>query len=227
MAIHKGGILLATILVVLMTQSAVHASLILNGGFESPIITPQDTYQLGIPTSWSGSSSVSIFNGVVVEGGLTWPAPQAGDQFVDIGNHLEFITQAFTVLVGGDYILSWYDNTADVFGNTSSPYEVKLEDSSLQQVFSQSLNAYLAGPSWQHRSVTVSLSPGDYELTFTSTGIPRGLDTLLDSVSLTTESVPEPTSWILFGGLLSLVGGALRCRSKRASATGCRKKSSG
>ena len=60
------------------------------------------------------------------------------------------------------------------------------------------------------------LSPGSYDLAFFPEGVPQGLDTLLDNVSLTT-AVPEPSTWAML--LLGFAGlGFAACRRTRPSA---------
>ena len=97
-------------------------------------------------------------------------------------------------------------------------------DSSLNTVISQSFDAYLAGvDNWQLKSLGILLSPGSYNLTFLAQGVPAGLDTLLDNVSLTANAVPAP---VIGHGLLIvlavggvLFGSKLLERSKKLHAT--------
>jgi hypothetical protein len=191
--------------------SSASANLLLNGGFEQPAIAA-NTYQAVTPTSWSGGAL--IHNGTVIEAGTTWPSPHQGNQFGDIGNAPGTpLSQIFSIIAGGNYMLTWYDNTGESGGLTTSPYVVTILDSSLNTVVSQPYDAYLAGvDNWQERVVNVSLSPGSYNLIFSPNGQPLGLDTLLDDVSLTANSVPEPSSVALLG--VGLLGFAARCRRR-------------
>ena len=115
-------------------------------------------------------------------------------------------------MTGGNYVLSWFDNTGESGGLTGSVYRVSVVDSLLNTVISQAFDAYLAGVNnWQQKSLNMSLSPGNYDLTFRAAGVPSGLDTLIDNVSLNASTVaasaPEPTSWLLVvTGLVGSLG---------------------
>lgn len=87
---------------------------------------------------------------------------------------------------------------------TGSPYLVTLVGGSTN--ISQSFNAFTGSLNWQPKSLDLLLSPGSYDLTFTAEGVPNGLDTLLDNVTLNAVGVPEPSSLALIGaGLLGLI----------------------
>ena len=193
------------------------ANIVLNGGFELPSI-PANSIENVTPTDWTGFST--IFNGTYIEPGSTWPSPEEGNQFVDIGNAVgTSLSQTISITTGGSYVLSWYDNTGEFGGVTGSPYLMKVLDSSLDTVISQSLNAYTGSLNWQMRSLDMVLSPGSYDLAFFPEGVPQGLDTLLDNVSLT-AAVPEPSTWAML--LLGFAGlGFAACRrTSRALAVG-------
>jgi hypothetical protein len=190
------------------------ANLILNGGFELPQIAANSSQNV-TPTDWTGD--VFIINGNVSRPGTIVPSPEDGNQFVDIGNAVgTSLSQTVSVGTGGNYVLSWYDNTGESGGVTGSPYLMTLLDSSGDTVISQSFNAYTGSLTWQPKSLDILLSPGNYDLTFFAEGVPQGLDTLLDNVSLSlaVSPVPEPSSLALIGaGLLGLV--TLRLRAAK------------
>jgi hypothetical protein len=167
------------------------ANLILNGGLELPAI-PANSIEHVTPTDWSGCCT--IFNGTFIEAGTTWPSPEEGNQFVDIGNSGTSLSQTISITTEGNYVLSWYDNTGESGGVTGSPYLVTI-DSSGNTVISQPFNAYTGSLNWSLRSLDILLSPGSYDLTFSAEGVPQGLDTLLDNVSLT-AAVPVPAPLI-------------------------------
>ncbi|MGD0350930.1 MAG: hypothetical protein ABSB84_11560 [Verrucomicrobiota bacterium] len=162
-------------------------NLILNGSFESPVI-PANTYQLATPTywSWSGLTSGYIFNGNVLESGATWPLPQDGQQFVDIGNQSVLtLSQEFTITNQGVYVLSWYDSTGQSGGMTGAPYSVTvINTGTVQTVASNSFYAYNPTSAWVARSIQLNLSSATYTLQFQSETYSDSLDTLIDNVSL-------------------------------------------
>lgn len=160
-------------------------NLLLNGGFESPTI-PSDTAQNATPSSWAWGSNVGlIFNGNV--GGIwSWPPPQEGQQFVDIGNESFYtLSQAFTVTNQGVYMLSWYDSSGHAGGLTTSPYSMIVSTGGVQTLTSNRFDAYHATIGvWQARTQQLALIPGSYTLRFRAEGVFNGLDSLIDNVSL-------------------------------------------
>jgi hypothetical protein len=182
-------------------------SIISNGSFESPVGSPG--LNSGRPTDWSGFGS--FVNGVINGNIANFPAPQDGNQFVNIG--AGELVHAFTVVTPGDYSLTWFDNTL-TSGNNGS-YGLRVQDSSLTTVSFTAYSYNYSGTDWHARSLNLlGLSAGTYTLTYG----PGTSFTLLDNVALdlkTTTSVPDAGST---AGLLSLavIGMALLDRKRRS-----------
>jgi len=173
---------------VVVDHSARAQNLLLNGSFESPAIS-SNTTQHTAPSSWTWGSSVGlIFNGNL---GSTWPLPQEGQQFVDIGNESIYtLSQTFTVTNQGVYVLSWHDSSAHAGALTTSPYSMTVITGAVQTVTSNGFDAYHATVGvWAARSQQFALSPGTYSLRFRAEGVFNGLDSLIDNVSL--ERFPD------------------------------------
>ena len=201
--------LIATCLLAPLTVSTASANLISNGSFESPVGPVTPGVNSVRPTGWSGYSSFpsGIINGTLAN----FPAPQNGNQFVNIASG--DLVQAFNVVTPGDYLLTWFDNSLTSGWNGS--YGVLVQDSSLATVSSTAYSyAYLGSAPWQTRSLDLpDLTAGTYTLTYG----PGTSFTFLDNVVLdlkTTTSVPDAGST---AGLLgfAFVGMGLLARKQR------------
>lgn len=163
--------------------SAHAQNLLVNGSLESPVI-PSNTTQHITPTSWTWGSSVGlIFNGNL---GGTWPLPQDGQQFVDIGNQSIYtLSQTVTLTNQGIYVFSWNDSSGHAGALTTSPYSAIVITGAVQTVRSNRFDAYQANVGvWGSRSLQLTLSPGTYTFRFQAQGVSNGLDSLIDNVSL-------------------------------------------
>lgn len=170
---------------ILTFQSQQSQNLILNGSFESPVVTA-NSYQTATPTywNWTGGTSGYIFNGIVTTGAY-WPPPENGQQFVDIGpNSYGPLSQTFTVTNQGNYQLSWFDSVGQSGGLMTAPYSVAILTATLQTVSSNNFDSYNASSAWVPRSVELTLDPGTYTLRFGGLGAYGGLNALIDNVFL-------------------------------------------
>ncbi len=181
---HKA--LIATLGTTLIS-TLVQASLIQNGGFESPTLN-MNTFSANLNVPGWGTIP-GAFNGSV---GSIWPSAIEGSQFADIGNAIgPIVSQTFSVASGGMYSLKWSENTGYYGNNTAgnSPYLVTVTGSS-GTVFSQTLDAYNYGV-WENLTRSLSLATGAYTLSFAPQGVYGGYDSLIDAVSI---SAPDHTS---------------------------------
>ena len=199
----KHNALIATLGTTLISTLA-QASLIQNGGFESPTLTLNAfTPNLNVP-GWGPIPGG--FNG---NAGPIWPSAIEGNQFADIGNAIgPVVSQAFSVASGGTYSLKWSENTGYYGDNRAgnSPYLVTVTGSS-GTIFSQTFDAYNYGV-WENLTQSLSLASGAYTLSFSPHGVYGGYDSLIDAVSIST---PDHTSTAAaLGGSVVALGFASR-----------------
>lgn len=165
-------------------------NLILNGSFESPIVS-KNSFQRVQPTSWSWEGS---FGGIINGNGgnpSAWPLPEDGAQVGDIGNEMSIfvLSQQFQVASQATYVLSWYDSSGHSASLNSSPYSMAILSDAGLSLAGLACSAYhTAFGEWARRSLEVPLSPGQYTLRFESGGVAYGLDSLIDNVSLVQKS---------------------------------------
>lgn len=172
--------------------SAAAQNLILNGSFESPVIT-SNSYQAISPTDWlpSGTPDAFLHNGNSGDPSV-WPLPQDGQQFGNVGNTASAfsLSQAFTITSPGLYVLRWYDSSGHSGGFTASPYSMTILSGASQVVVSNNYDAYHATfGAWESHSNQLFLASGTYTLRFLAGGVYSGLDSLIDNVSL--ERLPD------------------------------------
>jgi len=168
-------------------------NLILNGGFESPVI-PSNTLQTVTPTSWTAGSFTAIVNGNGSHPAL--PSPLEGQQYVAVATS-QTLSQMFMVAVASEHQLQWFDGAPhEIGGPASVPYTVDVLSETPQIVASATLDA-LHPEDWIERSISMNLNAGNYTLRFTvAGGGVGGFSPLFDNVSLI---VPEPhTVWLIF-----------------------------
>ncbi len=186
--IGKPSAITGAIVVVLVTvgSATAFADLIYNGSFEIPDM-PEPGMNGGTPAGWSGG--LYVFRKPWYPS--YWPDPEDGEQYVDIGDSEVYsFTQAVTVTIPGDYLLSWYDNA---YPGSEYFYYVSIGDR-------RNLYSSPSAFSWILRALDLELGTGVYTLKFEAAAF-SGSDTLIDNVSLTLVSaVPESDTL----GLLTL-----------------------
>ncbi len=202
------SIALATFATTVLLAAQTHAqNVILNGSFESPSI-PANSILQATPDSWLGDSQPVIVNGDISPG---YPLPQDGQQFVSLGHfpglpQAASLSQAFTVISPGNYILSWFDSSEFNGPAASAPYTVIVTDSVAGNVVSENYDSNATTlRAWTPRSIALTLDPDTYTLRFVSNQAPSGESTLIDNVIL---YVPEPSTLLLVS--LAMAGALFR-----------------
>ncbi len=183
---HSGRFGFVTLAIVLSAwfdaSAPAHASILQNGSFESPTVSPGFTFG-AIPSGWGGTPG-GLFN----TGLSGWPNPEDGQQYLDLGNWAGHFTlsQTFTIGAAGAYQVSWYDSTA-IVPPANSPYEVSVDG------VSGNFDATHFSLDWALKSLPVNLTVGIHTLTFAAQGVFGGYDTLLDNVNIALVPEPAPT----------------------------------
>ena len=202
---------LAACSLTILAPTAEAISLLSNGSFESPSAFP-NAYSFVFPTDWSAS-----FGGVVNgDPGKDFPVAHGGSQYSLNGTGGNWIQQTFTVGMGGNYELTWFDNT--LINNTLTRYSVTVYDSANVAIASASSGIFTGAETWNARSLSMTLAEGGaYRLYFANDATATGYYYALDDVSLdavTSSSVPDTGST---AGLLSLafLGMTLLARKQR------------
>jgi len=193
----------AAAIVGLFLSSATHANLIVNGGFEEPIIVGEPgssgSYEHRNGTELTGWNSFSSSRGIVHFNSLYQAGPSEGEQAVQIENAGDWISQDFTTIVGQAYQLSldgWRYATASTLSTLS--------------VTVGPISTTLEGPTdtWVNYMLNFTANSPITTLKFESLA---GLNQFPQIDNVSVNSVPIPaTVWLFGSGLIGLVGVARR-----------------
>ena len=208
------------VLATLLSRNVVRANVLLNGSFESPVVTP------GTFLDFSAGGEPAGFNWKVATGTIDLAGPNAfilfppydGIQAVDLnGNNRGSVYQDFPTVQGQQYSLTFAYADNPVEGGISSA-DVKVTDLvssgtllATSVSHSTSTNSPLNGD-WIPFSGAFTATGTSTRLLFTSTSAsdsPSG-GIILDNVSV---QVPEPSAFVL-GGLGLLGMGIVARRNK-------------
>jgi len=187
-------------------EGSAQAEILQNGSFEAPILQVGQLTPTS-PTGWTGGGfhMRPAADGTLIGDSYIWPQAPMGNQYADIGNQPAFaLSQTFLITTPGEYLFSWYDNTAlnIVAGQQFAPYQVALTDASASVIFSHALDSYDANGNWQSRSISHTLDPGSFTLSFTSLNQPFRTDTVIDAVAITAVPEPQTIALVIVGVIL-------------------------
>lgn len=179
--------------------------LIINGGFESPAISPGSTQDVD-PEGWVRISSESaithLFNG---NGGVAGvPMPHGGNQQFLLGFQRTGISQNVTIGESNPFRLNWWTATDISSSDVPMTYNIRIWNSSDSSLVAANQFEAQLGTAWVNTSMEIYLQSGSYLVEFRTTDFFNGGGIFLDDVSM--NPVPEPNTSALFGfGALAFV----------------------
>ena len=205
-------------MLLLLSGTTLRANIVLDGSFETPVVAA-GSFQLYTTGSSFGSwtvvgqaGNVAPISGTYTQGCCTFPA-EDGVQWLDLtglSNTATGVQQAIPTVLGTTYQLAfWVGNVVDpsgVFGTTST---VNVQLNGLPALTAtNSIGAGTSTQVWQQFTTTFVASSASTILAFyngdPATDNSNGLDNI--SVNPITSGVPEPSTWVLMGLGLGILG---------------------
>jgi hypothetical protein len=181
------------------------SSIVGDGGFETPAVTPGLTaYTTNLGDGfWNVTQgNIQVYNAAIGEGAV----PHSGNQFVylDYANAPNTLSQTLTTAVGQSYVVSYW-----VADNDPNSLAVNFGDQNLFTGFAPT-GGVGAAADYVNSTFNVTADSTSTNLTFTGQWLGGDGDygTILDDVSVTASSAPEPATvgftamgllWLLFG----------------------------
>jgi hypothetical protein len=174
-----------------LAMKAPASSILSDGGFETPNVTPgasQYTTNLGDGFWNVTQGGIQIFNTAIGEGAV----PHSGNQFayLDDGNTPNTLSQTLATTVGQSYVVSYW-----VADNDPNSLVVNFGDQNLFTGLAPTLGVGAAGD-YVNATFIVTADAPSTNLTFTGQwlGFDGDYGTILDDVSVTAASAPEPAT---------------------------------
>jgi hypothetical protein len=186
-------LILYTVAYVTVLQNAALADLVSDGGFES---AKAGAYTGVIGDGWIASQGeIGVLNNLFGDG-----TAHSGQQFADLdaGFVTNELSQTLSTVAGQSYLVSFWLSD-DTGGN---PLQVSFGSTSLINGTTPALGS----GNYELLTFNVVATGSTSDLSFTSKYSRGGVGAVIDDVSVTTTSVPEPTTWsMILGGFGALV----------------------
>ena len=179
-------------------------AMIINGGFENPVVVGSSVF--GSIPGWTASGP-----GVEIQNGGIAGDPNGGVQLAELdssGN--SGISQAIATASGAWYNLSFFYSGAPYSNISTNGIMINWDGGFLDEIKEHNGTN---NTKWTAHSYLVMATSTTTSLEFLATGTSDGKGGYLDDVSLELEAVPtpEPTTLLLMGiGIVGLIGGAAR-----------------
>lgn len=203
--LRAGQVFAATVFLGLASAGAARADLIVNGSFESPVVSSYAVFANGGVPGWTSNNNEQEINNT---SGLSI-APYAGVQSTELnGNTFDTISQTVTGLtVGQRYVLTWAYAGRDGSGNQQM--NVLFGGTQVGQ------NTSSGATAWSANSVIVQATAVSQVVSFAAINVGgnSSIGNELDAVTLN-ALVPEPGTVALFATALI---GFVWWRQKRAA----------
>lgn len=191
-------IICLAITVVIVPVGSARAGMLLNPSFEQPVLLPGTDQVFSAGSTIGAGWVVEMGESVVITddyalGGVIWPDPTDGSQFLYVGNNLSAAAVYQDVVLGAatPYRLTFdLANFLSPLGGARLEVDVLFNGSSIlggAVSFDRPAGAGFAGEVLEF----MSNEAGTYRVSLTS---PNGFGTNVDNFILTSTTVPEPAS---------------------------------
>ncbi len=196
--------------VALSTSSAQAAELIVNGGFEAPVIGANNFSNYVAPGTLNGESGWTVVTGDVdiVRNLFGGGSAFEGEQFLDLwGYNPGVIAQSFATVIGAQYNLTFaYSHNS--FGGLASASALFAAGDLVGSVTHATGNG--SNLDWQIFTGGFTATDTTTTLTFVNTDGGNNAGILLDGISV--AAVPEPATWGMMILGVGVIGTIMRRR---------------
>lgn len=195
----------ATLFVAVLVLTAappIHADLVVNGGFEEPIVTTEIWFPTIPGWTKSGASPfVEIQNDDVMTGGAGSFASAEGDQHAELDGYFfsYSLSQILATTPGTQYLVRFAFAARPDYGPSENSLGFYWEGVLVDQLTKSGLG--IITPNWTYYTYKLTASSSSTEIRFADLGNSNGAGTLLDAVSV--RAIPEPSTFAL--GLIGIL----------------------
>ena len=187
------------------------AELVVNGDFETPVVSPKHFDWFSSIPGWTASTNlieVQVSEGFFGGRQVVGQSLQPGDQFVELDADANgAMHQDLATTMGTNYTLEFYYSPRNGFDGNAFPastnvIEVYWEGNLVDSISADGPNVPQNQWSKHTYSLTALSNTGSSRLGFAAAGTSDGLGGLIDKVSV----VPEPSPMLCLGLITLVVG---------------------